>query len=473
LDSSSPAPGSFRGWVDPDSSAGTVPVAGFASGGAPRSADESARADNYWLVDPLTGAANRTHLMDRLIDAVGRAAGEGRYVAVMYVDLDRFKMVNDSLGHQVGDAVLIAVASRLIARVRPSDTVARLGGDEFVILAEGLPGEQDGREMAKRLLDVGRQPFRVDGRDFLCTLSVGLAGTSDGSRRAVELIGEADTALYRAKERGRDRVEVYDDELRTWSDSRRAEEAALRRVLDEGEVRVQFEPVVDIRSRRVVAAQVVPYVRHRGRDVALSVELLDEAERWGLLSGVDEAVVRDGVVGAAAWSELIPPPELPEVVVHLTARHLAAANFQDSVSEQLGTSGLPPGRLLLALTERTLAEAAEPAVLALAVLRGKGVRIGIDGFGTGLSSVTNLGQFPIDFVMIDPCLVRGIDGNDRARAVVSAVIALAHAYGLNVVAHGVETPEQLRTLHSLDCDRAQGPLMSSTVRGAAAPPPES
>jgi diguanylate cyclase (GGDEF)-like protein/PAS domain S-box-containing protein len=417
----------------------------------------------HGLLDPLTGAANRTLLMDRLQRAIQRVARDGRFVAVMYLDLDRFKAVNDSMGHQVGDAVLVAVASRLIGRVRPSETVARLGGDEFVIVAEGLPGEREALELAERFLQVGREPFQVDGRDFLCTVSLGVVCTADPERRAVDLIHEADMALYRAKERGRDRVEYYDEELRSRADARQAEESALRQVLAEGTIRVEYEPIVDLRSRRVVAAQAVPYIRHHDRDVVLSPDFLDDAERWGLLAGMNDTLLREGLGGARCWEGAVAESDLPEIAVHVTARHLASAAFCDLVTAHLDDSSLPHRRLLIEVTERTLLEASETAMNTLKTLRDGGVQIGLDGFGTGYSSVAHLGRFPLDFIKIAPSLVHRIERTERDQAVVSAIVSLAHAFRLTVVARGVETEEELQTLETLECDRAQGPAVASAA----------
>lgn len=430
--------------------------------GRPRS-EMGTAPDRRGLLDPLTGAANRNLLMDRLQRAIQRIARDGGHVAVLYLDLDRFKTVNDSLGHQAGDAVLVSVATRLAACVRPSETVARLGGDEFVVVVEGLAGETEAREVAHRVLEVGHQPLRLDTHELLCTMSIGVACTADAEHPASHLIGEADTALYRAKENGRDRVEYFDEELRGRVEARRAEVTMLRRVLVEGVIRVDYEPIFDLRSRRVVAAQSRPRICHPQADVELSAPFIDDAEQFGVLVGIGETALREGLLGVDGWRDVFADADPPEIEVHVTARQLAETTFYDQVIGDLAASGLDPGRLLVAVTERALQQASDPAVGGLRALRGKGIRIGLDGFGTNYSTLGELGRLPLDFIKIAPQLVRRIDQVERQRAVVGALVALAHAFGLTVVAQGVEMVDELRTLWNLECDRAQGPLLAPVL----------
>lgn len=414
--------------------------------------------------DPLTGVANRTVLMDRLhqgLRRMGRARGG---LALIYLDLDRFKVINDSLGHRIGDQLLMDVARRLMRYLRPSDTLARLGGDEFVIVAEAMSSEQSAIELANRIIDAGHETFQVGDEEFQCTLSAGIAWTADAERDAEELLREADLALYRAKDRGRDRAEVFDEDLRTTAASRLVTERMLRRAMDEKRVVVEYQPIMDLRSSRLVGVEALVRIRDPEVGLVLPASFLDVAEETGLLIEIDDLVLTDAVKQARAWHTRFAGTEFSEVAINITARHLADAQFAQAVVDRLDAAGIPHHNLQIELTERTLIEASNSAMASLRALRNAALQVGLDDFGTGYSSLAYLRQFPLDFVKIDRHFIQDLDRHPDEKAIVAAIIGLCHALELIVIAEGVETRSQLRILKDLECDRAQGFLFAPSSR---------
>ncbi len=418
--------------------------------------------------DPLTGVANRTVLMDRLRQGLRRMERGSGVLAVLYVDLDRFKVVNDSLGHRVGDAILLKMAERLTHHIRPADTLARLGGDEFVIVAETMVDENAATVLAKRIIEAGREPFRVGMEEFVCTLSVGVASTADSQRAAEDLLREADLALYRAKDRGRDRAEVFDEELQTKAVGRLVTERMLRRALDEGGLVVEYQPIIDLSTGGAVGSEALVRMRDPNTDGLLQPDsFIDVAEESGLLIAMDERVLADAIKQVSGWRIRLAGTQFAEVAINVTARHLADVGFQRSVIDQLAAHGVEPRNLQLELTERVLMEASNSAITGLRGLRDVGVQVGLDDFGTGYSSLAYLRQFPLDFVKIDKSFIDDMVRVTGNLAIVGAIINLAHALGLTVVAEGVETAQQLRILEGLQCDRAQGFLFARSIEPGA------
>jgi len=418
--------------------------------------------------DPLTGVANRTVLMDRLRQGLRRMERGNGVLAVLYVDLDRFKVVNDSLGHRIGDAILLKMAERLLHHIRPSDTLARLGGDEFVIVAENMVDEHAASELARRIIEAGREPFQVGVEEFVCTLSVGLAYTLDSQRAAEDLLREADLALYRAKDRGRDRAEVFDQELQTKAMGRLVIERMLRRALDEGGLVVEYQPIIDLCTGALVGTEALVRMRDPATTGLLQPEtFLDVAEETGLLIAMDERVLADAIKQASGWQLRLAGTQFADVAINVTARHLADVGFQRSVIEQLAAHEVDPSNLQLEVTERVLMEASNSAITGLRALRDVGVQVGLDDFGTGYSSLAYLRQFPLDFVKIDKSFIDDLDHDQGNLAIVAAIINLSHALELTVVAEGVETERQLQILEDLDCDRAQGFLFAASVEPRA------
>jgi diguanylate cyclase (GGDEF)-like protein/PAS domain S-box-containing protein len=418
--------------------------------------------------DPLTGVANRTVLMDRLRQGLRRMERGNGVLAVLYVDLDRFKVVNDSLGHRVGDAILLKMAERLLHHIRPADTLARLGGDEFVIVAENMMDQAAATDLARRIIEAGREPFRVGMEEFECTLSVGVASTTDSQRAAEDLLREADLALYRAKDRGRDRAEVFDEELQTKAVSRLVTERMLRRALDEGGLVVEYQPIIDLCTGGAVGSEALVRMRDPNTRGLLQPDaFLDVAEESGLLITMDERVLADAITQVSGWRIRLADTQFTEVAINVTARHLADVGFQRSVVEQLAAHGVAPDNLQLEVTERVLMEASNSAITGLRGLRDAGVQVGLDDFGTGYSSLAYLRQFPLDFVKIDKSFIDDMERDAGNVAIVAAIISLSHALELTVVAEGVETEQQLRILEDLDCDRAQGFLFAKSAEPAA------
>jgi diguanylate cyclase (GGDEF)-like protein len=388
-------------------------------------------------------------------------------LAVLYLDLDRFKVVNDSLGHSVGDAVLAQMAERLLHYLRPADTLARLGGDEFVIVAEGFADEQGAIDLSNRVIEAGREPFRLGDEEFICTVSVGLACTSDSQDEAGELLGQADLALYRAKDRGRDRAEVFDEELRTRAVGRLATERVLRKALDNDGLVVRYQPIVDLRTMNVVGAEALLRISDPGQGLLKPESFLDVAEETGLLISMDEQVLADAVKQMSGWHSRLNGSDFSEVAINVTARHLADMGFQRSIIEHLDHHKVDHHDLQIEVTERVLLEASNSALTGLRALREAGVQVGLDDFGTGYSSLAYLRQFPLDFVKIDRSFISDVDRAEDQRAIVAAIIGLSHALHLTVTAEGIETDVQLRILGELDCDRAQGFLFAEALAPGA------
>jgi diguanylate cyclase (GGDEF)-like protein len=407
-------------------------------------------------------------LMDRLRQGLRRMERGNGVLAVLYIDLDRFKIVNDSLGHRVGDAILLKMAERLTHHIRPADTLARLGGDEFVIVAENMVDQATAAELASRIIEAGREPFQVGMEEFVCTLSVGVVTTADSQRAAEDLLREADLALYRAKDRGRDRAEVYDEELQTKAVGRLVTERMLRRALDEGGLVVEYQPIIDLGTGGAVGSEALVRLRDPNTQGLLQPSaFLDVAEESGLLIAMDERVLADAVMQVSGWRTRLAGTQFVEVAINVTGRHLADVGFQKSIVQQLAAHGVEPSNLQLEVTERVLMEASNSAISGLRGLREAGVQVGLDDFGTGYSSLAYLRQFPLDFVKIDKSFIDDMERVAGNLAIVAAIISLAHALDLTVVAEGVETERQRRILEDLDCDRAQGFLFAGSVAPAA------
>jgi len=422
------------------------------------------------LTDPLTGVANRTVFMDRLDQALRRLQRSDTVVAVIYLDLDRFKVINDSLGHDLGDRLLMRVAERAVAAIRPADTMARIGGDEFVILAEGLPAAEDARQLAARVCEAMEAPFDLDGESIVCTISAGVATTADAGHSALALLQEADLALYKSKDGGRNRAEVFDEQLRTTALERLAAERMIRSAIAEDRLRAHYQPIVDLATGQVVRVEAL--VRIQGPDgLILPDAFIEVAEEAGLLVSIDGYVLAEAVENAAGWVRELAGTDFGGVAVNLTGRHLSNSRFAQVVADALADTGLPPGWLAIEVTERVLMEASNSAMDSLRRVRAMGVPIGLDDFGTGHSSLASLRQFPLDYLKIDRSLVHQfLHGGAEHVAMVTAIIDLAHALGLWVVAEGVETSEEFRTLAELRCDQAQGFLFGAAeVPEAVAP----
>ncbi len=412
--------------------------------------------------DALTGLPNRALLLQRVREALDRARAQDRLVAVLFLDLDRFKVVNDSLGHAAGDELLIEVARRLNRVVRDTDTVSRLGGDEFVVVID-IEDKEESVLAADRFRREIAEPIILGSESMVVTTSIGIA-VSDGSDEPADLLRDADTALYRAKETGRDRADEFDDQLRTRAVNRLDMERRLRAALDDegpGAILVHYQPIVELASGRVIGAEALVRLRDDDGLVRRPSEFVDVAEETGLISQLGRSVLSSAARQLTMWDNRGQSPL--SISVNVSPRQLADPRFASLVAAELTAIGLEPERMTLELTESALIDANPVTEKVLAELTDLGVCIGLDDFGTGFSSLAYLKRFPITFVKIDRSFVDGLGTEDDDTAIVRAIIALAHSLGLLVTAEGVETATQLRLLQQLGCDRAQGNLLGETV----------
>jgi diguanylate cyclase (GGDEF)-like protein len=414
------------------------------------------------LHDPLTGLPNRSLLLDRLDHWAQRAVRDSSTAAVLFVDLDNFKVINDALGHDHGDRLLCAVADRLQCELRPSDTIARVGGDEFVVLCEDIPNEHDALAMVDRLVRALDAPFELGGQPQHATASIGIA-LSDGSCEPAALIRNADVAMYRAKERGRARYELFDDEMRERSISWLETESDLRRALERAELRNVYQPIVSPTSGQIVGFEALVRWHHPKRGVVSPADFIPVAEQSGLIVPLGRIVLAQACAEAARWNRERPGRDPLRIAVNFSPRQLSHPHAFDTVVEVLDLTGLAPDLLCVEITESALVDDAASTAATLDRLKGLGVQLALDDFGTGYSSLTYVRRFPIDTLKIDRSFIDGIVGSAEDEAIVTAVLSMGRALGVDVVAEGVETEEQATRLRTLGCVLAQGYLFSRPV----------
>ena len=432
------------------------------------------------LHDPLTGHANRTLLLDRMAHALARGERNGDPATVLFLDLDGFKTVNDSLGHAAGDRLLSAVAERLRDCVRPSDTIARLGGDEFALLLEET-GTDGGTQVAERITDALSSPFLVDGRQVAARASIGIATGNPGQRTADELLRDADLAMYHAKRLGKGRHAAFEASMHTAAVERLELEADLARGISSGELVVHYQPIVRLDDASLAGMEALVRWNRPGRGLVPPGEFIPVAEESELIIQIGRRVLEDACRQAGVWCgghRLSSPLRLS---VNLSARQLADPGLLDDVEGALAGSGFEPAWLVIEITESMLMEEPESAVKSLGALKRLGVCLAIDDFGTGYSSLSYLRRFPVDVLKIDKTFVAALLGGPEDAALAHAIIRLAHTLQLVTVAEGIETAEQLARLQELGCDYGQGYLfapplpagaMTARIRAAAtgAPP---
>jgi diguanylate cyclase (GGDEF)-like protein/PAS domain S-box-containing protein len=412
--------------------------------------------------DALTGLPNRLLFNDRLSVAVAQAHRQGYRLAIFFLDVDRFKVINDSLGHSLGDRLLQGVARRLLSSVREGDTVARLGGDEFILLLPALNRTEDVAKVAEKILDSLKLPFRLEGRELYVTASMGISLYPDDGADAETLIKNADTAMYRAKEQGRDNYQLYTPAMNATAVERLALENSLRKALARDELELYYQPLLDLGTGRVHGLEALLRWRHPERGVLAPAEFIPLAEITGLILPIGPWVLRTACARARAWQAL-GHPHL-SIAVNLSARQFQQPDLVAQVKRALEETGLPPRCLDLEITETNAMSNAEAAIRTLRELKTLGVQISIDDFGIGYSSLSYLKRLPIDTLKIDQSFVRDITSDPDDAAIATAVIALAHTLKLRVVAEGVETQEQLAFLAARHCDRMQGYLFSRPLQ---------
>jgi diguanylate cyclase (GGDEF)-like protein len=406
------------------------------------------------LHDPLTELPNRALFLDRLEQALARAQRSSVNVAVLFLDLDRFKVVNDSLGHEAGDRLLVDVANRLRGVVRPGDTVARFGGDEFTILCD-VRGERDAVLIAERVAAAVEAPFTLDDNEAFLTTSLGIALTTGRvDARAEALIRDADAAMYRAKERGKSRYELFDSNMRASAVDRLEIENALHRALDRGEFRVFYQPAVDLLTGEPIGVESLVRWQHPERGLVGPDEFIALTEETGLIVPLGAWVLREACRQWKVWEESGTPA--PRIAVNLSTRQLGQPDLVEVVADVLEETGMDPAQLSLEITESTVLEDTESALGTLEALKRQGVRISLDDFGTGYSSLALLKRLPVDELKVDRSFVMGLGRDPKDSPIVSTVVGLAEALGLAAIAEGVETAAQAEELRRIGCRLAQG-----------------
>ncbi len=411
--------------------------------------------------DALTGLPNRLLFQDRLRMAVLNAQRSEDHLATLFLDLDRFKVINDSLGHSIGDELLRGVAERLGSCVREGDTVARLGGDEFTVLVPGMAGDEDAAKIARKILGVLRLPFVIDGRELFLTTSIGVAIYPADGETAETLVRNADTAMYRAKEQGRDNFQLYTPAMNSRALERLSLESRLRQAIHNQELVLQYQPLVDLETNQIRGAEALIRWEHPEMGLLAPGEFIPLAEISGLIVPIGEWVLHAACAQVRAWQHL-GHPRL-SVAVNLSARQFQQADLVSQVRAALEAADLAPEFLDLEITESNAMQNADVSISTLWDLKNLGVQLSMDDFGTGYSSLNYLKRFPIDRLKIDQSFVRDVTTDPDDAAIASAIIAMAHSLELTVVAEGVETEPQLAFLRGQNCDEMQGYLVSRPV----------
>ncbi len=409
--------------------------------------------------DPLTGLANRALLTDRAEHALARSARSGAMVAVVLVDLDGFKFVNDSLGHQVGDIVLCEVARRLQSLVRSEDTVARLGGDEFVILIDDVSGLEEPKRLAERVGDVLRPRFELAGSDYAVTASVGVAIGSGTEVDVHDLVRDADTAMYVAKTGGKDSVRVFAPSMHERAHERFRLQVDLRHALERSELLLFYQPIFDMLDGRLKGFEALVRWSHPTRGLVAPERFIPLAEENGLIVPLGRWVFHEALSQLGAWDGRHEGARALSMSMNVSTVQLRSPSLIADVRHALEQSGVAPSRVVLEITEGSLANETDRVIEVLEELRALGVRIAIDDFGTGYASLSHLQRLPVDILKVDKSFVAALSDEDKSRDLLKAIMGVGRALSLAVIAEGIEAQSQMNTLHEMGCEMAQGFLV--------------
>jgi diguanylate cyclase (GGDEF)-like protein/PAS domain S-box-containing protein len=412
--------------------------------------------------DSLTGLANRALYEDRLQHALAGSLRAPASLAVLFLDLDDFKTINDSLGHRVGDELLQGIAARLDPVLRPTDTAARLGGDEFAVLLDGVDGKTQAQAIAQRIVDALRDPFTIDDRNLNVTASVGYA-LNDGPVQAEELLRNADIAMYAAKADGKNSVHAFEQKMHTRALERLELRSELQRALDEEQFYLDYQPIFSLEHRRPVGVEALVRWRHPTRGRLGPDQFIALTEETGLIVALGRRVLERACAQAHEWQLALAPGQPFSVSVNVAIRQLREPDFPEIVADVLARTGLEPGSLVLEITEGMLAGERDAIVRQLTLLKQLGLRIAVDDFGTGYSSLSHLRQFPIDILKIDKSFIDDLRGDDQKANLVQAIINLAESLDLEVIAEGIEHQHQADQLKRMHSPLGQGYLFSRPI----------
>jgi diguanylate cyclase (GGDEF)-like protein/PAS domain S-box-containing protein len=414
--------------------------------------------------DPLTSLPNRALFQDRLVQALARP---GAQVAVVLLDIDNFKLVNDSLGHSAGDELLMKIAPRLETALRPGDTIARLGGDEFVVLLDRIPDERSAARVAERIVASFEAPFQLSAGEHFAKASLGIAIAGAEGSEPASLIRDADAAMYQAKARGRARFEIFDRAMRARTVERLSVENDLRRALTRQELHVVYQPIVSLRDSSIASVEALLRWEHPTRGLLLPADFITVAEESGLIEPIGRFVLDSACSQAARWHALRPDSRPLGIAVNLSVRQFTQRALEATVAATLTESGVEPSSLCLEITESVLLEEPQGVADTIRRLSRLGVRFVLDDFGTGYSSLAYLAGLPIDGLKVDQSFVRSLGTDERSTAITTAIVRMAQALSLEVIAEGVEAAHQLRALRALRCELGQGFLFHGALTAEA------
>ncbi|WP_445635127.1 Diguanylate cyclase [Nostoc sp. DSM 114161] len=420
--------------------------------------------------DALTGLPNRASFINRLRHAINYSKRHSDYLfAVLFIDLDRFKVINDSLGHHKGDQFLLAIASRLELCVRSIDTAARLGGDEFTILLEGIQDVSDAIKVAERIEQELKLPFELEGQEIFTTASIGIALSSTVNyERPEDVLRDADTAMYRAKILGRARYELFNSNMYANALAKLQLETDLRRAIEHSELRVYYQPIVSLTTGCILGFEALLRWEHPERGLLSPADFIPIAEETGLIFSIGKWVLHEACSQMQAWRTSYPSNSLSKISVNLSLKQFYQPDLIEQIGQILQSTGLNADSLVLDITENVIVENGDRVIAALSQLREMGIQLSIDDFGTGYSSLGRLYNFPISLLKIDRSFISSINTNSRDLEIVEILVTLAHKLGVDVLAEGIETKEQLVLLRKLNCEYGQGHFFSVPLNSSAA-----